>query len=45
MVSGADSQWAEMTRIALGFVRLWPQAANSFGQVASSITGGAPWLR
>src|SRR5437764_782304 len=45
MVSGADSQCAETTRIASGRFKPWAQALSSADQTGSSINGGAPWLK
>jgi hypothetical protein len=42
---GAFSQWAEMTRIDSGRGRALAQADSSPGQIGSSASGGAPWLR
>src|SRR3954464_16048737 len=45
MVSGASSQWADTTRIDFGRGSAADQAASWPGQVASSVSVGAPWPR
>jgi len=42
---GAFSQCAEMTRIDSGRGSAFAQVASSPGQIGSSASGGAPWLR
>jgi hypothetical protein len=43
MVSGECSQWAEMTRIAVGFGSVFAHCSNCDTHSASSTSGGAPW--
>ncbi len=43
--TGAFSHCADMTRIDSGRGRAADQADSSPGQIGSSASGGAPWLR